>query len=68
MVQEELGLLSQRVRVRVVEEAAQQRAVQEKVVVDLRQKGQECAKVRGVWSVGGGGGDKWVGSQVLQIA
>lgn len=45
VAQGELDLLSQRVRVRVVEEVARQRAVQEKVLVALRQKKQECAEV-----------------------
>lgn len=62
VAQGELDLLSQRVRVRVVEEVARQRAVQEKVLVALRQKKQECAEVRVAWSVGvrGGGGNKKV--------
>ena len=50
VTQGELDLLSERVKSQVEGEVTQQKAINEKMMVALRQKEQECAKV------GGGGG------------
>ena len=54
VTQGELDLLSERVKSQVEGEVTQQKAINEKMMVALRQKEQECAKVGG----GGGGGSK----------
>ena len=48
MTQGELDLLSERVKSQVEGEVTQQKAINEKMMVALRQKEQECAKV-GEW-------------------
>ena len=45
MAQGELDLLSERVKSQVEGEVTQQKAIKEKMVVALKQKEQECAKV-----------------------
>ena len=47
VTQGELDLLSERVKSQVEGEVTQQKAINEKMMVALRQKEQECAKVEG---------------------
>ena len=47
VTQGELDLLSERVKSQVEGEVTQQKAINEKMMVALRQKEQECAKVGG---------------------